>query len=177
MNERIRRLRDHSVNTKPHISPERAILMTEFYQSGKAYEVSVPVQRALAFQYLLEHKTICINDGELIVGERGPAPLATPTYPEICIHSLQDLEIIHSRKKVPFAVDDETRNVYKETIIPYWKGKSIRDRIFDSVDNEWIAAYEAGVFTEFMEQRAPGHTVADGKIFRKGFKDFIEQID
>ncbi len=60
--------------------------MTEFYQSDAAQEVSAPVRRALAFQYILEHKKICINEGELIVGERGPAPLATPTYPEICIH-------------------------------------------------------------------------------------------
>ena len=114
MTERIRRLRENSINTRPYISPERAILMTQFYQSDAAQEVSVPVKRALAFQFLLEHKTICINEGELIVGERGPAPLATPTYPEICIHSLQDLEIIHSRPKVPFTIDDETRTVYEE---------------------------------------------------------------
>ena len=33
---------------------------------------------------------------------------------------------------------------------------------------EWMAAYDAGIFTEFMEQRAPGHTVLDDKIYRKG---------
>ena len=44
----------------------------------------------------------------------------------------------------------------------------MRDRIFDEMTDEWKAAYEAGVFTEFMEQRAPGHTVLDGKIYRKG---------
>ena len=27
-----------------------------------------------------------------------------------------------------------------------------------------------------MEQRAPGHTVADGKIYVKGFNDFIADI-
>lgn len=176
MNERIRKLRAQSVHTKPYISAERAVLMTEFYKSDKAQEVSVPVRRALAFKYLLENKQICVNDGELIVGERGPAPLATPTYPEICIHSLQDLELIHSRKKVPFAVDEETRNLYKETLIPYWKGKSIRDKIFNELSEEWIAAYEAGVFTEFQEQRAPGHTVLGKKIYSKGLLNIKEDI-
>src|SRR5512136_1958890 len=114
MNERIRKLRENSVRTKPSISPERAILITEFYQSDRAQEVSAPVKRALAFAYILEHKDICINAGELIVGERGPAPLATPTYPEVCIHSLVDLEIFHSREKVSFTVDDATRKVYQE---------------------------------------------------------------
>lgn len=176
MTERIRRLRENSINTRPYISPERAILMTKFYQSDAAQEVSVPVRRALAFQYLLEHKKICINEGELIVGERGPAPLATPTYPEICIHSLQDLEIIHSRPKVPFTVDDETRKVYEESIIPHWKGKSLRDRIFANMSPAWIDAYEAGIFTEFQEQRAPGHTVLGKKIYSKGLLDMKADI-
>ena len=177
MNKRIQKLREQSLNIKPYISPERAILMTEFYQSDRAQEVSVPVKRALAFQYLLEKKAICINEGELIVGERGPAPLATPTYPEICIHSLQDLDMIHARKKVPFAVDEETRAVYAEEIIPYWTGKSLRDKVFENMDEEWKSAYEAGIFTEFQEQRAPGHTVLGKKIYSKGLLDFKEEIE
>ena len=52
------------------------------------------MRRALSFQYLMEHKAICINEGELIVGEKGPAPKATPTYPEITCHSVEDLEIL-----------------------------------------------------------------------------------
>ena len=81
MNERIRKLRQQSVDTRPHISAERAALLTEFYKSRTARAVSTPVCRALAFRRLIENRTIWIGDGELIVGERGPAPKATPTYP------------------------------------------------------------------------------------------------
>lgn len=105
MTERIRKLREQSLNAENRISAERALLITEFYQSGMADAEPVPVQRALAFKYILEHKYICVNEGELIVGERGPAPKATPTYPEICIHSLQDLEILNDRPKVSFKSD------------------------------------------------------------------------
>jgi formate C-acetyltransferase len=125
----------------------------------------------------MESKTIVFNDGELIVGERGPAPKATPTYPEVCIHSLQDLRYLNDRKKTAFASDDETRRVYAEEIIPFWQGRSQRDRIFAEMTKEWIDAYEAGVFTEFMEQRAPGHTVLDDKIYRKGLLDFQKDIE
>ena len=111
MNDRIRRLREQSLAAIPKISLERAQLLTEFYAGGVAERESVPVARALAFKYLLERMTICVNDGELIVGERGPAPKAAPTYPEICTHSLQDFEILHNREKVPFKVDDRTRRV------------------------------------------------------------------
>jgi len=176
MRERIRRLRKQSITARPRISPERAILITEFYESEIANRVSIPVKRALAFKHVLENKKICINDWELIVGERGSAPKETPTYPEICCHTLEDLKILDSRKKIPYAVDETTKKVYKERIIPFWKSRSIRDAIFSRMSDKWKAAYEAGVFTEFLEQRAPGHTTLDDKIYNKGLIDFKKDI-
>ncbi len=176
MTERIAKLREESINKKPKITPERAILITRFYRSDIAYKVSPPVRRALAFKYILENKEIYIGEGELIVGERAPEPKAVPTYPEIIVHSLEDLEILNSRQKIPYAVDDYTKKVYQEEIIPFWKGRSIRDIIFQEMDPEWKEAYSAGVFTEFMEQRAPGHTVLGDKIYHKGFNQLKEEI-
>jgi formate C-acetyltransferase len=177
MTPRIEKLRTESLNAVNRISAERALLVTEFYKNHIAFGESVPVQRARAFRYIMEHKEVCINPGELIVGERGPAPKATPTYPEITVHSLQDLDILNSRKKVWFRVDEETRNAYRDIIIPFWQGRSNRDRIMKSMAPEWHDAYDAGIFTEFMEQRAPGHTVAGNKIYRKGMSDIIRDID
>ncbi|HWQ43478.1 MAG TPA: trans-4-hydroxy-L-proline dehydratase [Desulfosporosinus sp.] len=175
MNERVTMLRQRSLETEAYISAERAELITEFFRA--AGKTSVPVQRALAFKYLLEHKEICINEGELIIGERGPAPKATYTYPELCCHSLEDLDILNSRPKISFKVSPEVRQVYAERIIPYWEGNSMRDMIFAEMSEEWKTAYDAGIFTEFMEQRAPGHTVLDDKIYRLGCLDFIVEID
>jgi len=177
MNTRIRKLRNESLTAVNKISAERALLVTSFYKSESAQNLSIPVRRAMAFKHILGNKKICINEGELIVGERGPAPKATPTYPEVSLHSLQDLEILDSRPKVWFKVDDETKEIYEKEIIPYWKGKSQRDKIFKQLPKEWEAAYEAGVFTEFQEQRAPGHTVAGKKIFQKGLLDLKEEIN
>ena len=175
MSERVARLRQQSLEAIPTISTERAELMTEYYQRNLRL-VSAPVRRALAFQHLMERKTICINEGELIVGEKGLAPQATPTYPELCCHSLEDLDILHSREKISFAVSEQARQVYQESIIPFWRGKSMRELLFQEMTEEWQAAYEAGIFTEFMEQRSPGHTVLDDKIYRKGFLDFKREI-
>ncbi|MFW9829321.1 MAG: trans-4-hydroxy-L-proline dehydratase [Candidatus Thorarchaeota archaeon] len=176
MNERIKKLRNQSRETIPYISLERALLLTEFYKTGVAQKYSPPVARAEAFKHLMENKKICINDGELIVGERGPEPKATPTYPEVCCHTLEDLDILNTRKKISFKVSKQTRQEAKDIIIPYWKGKTIREKIFSQVDDNWIDAYEAGVFTEFMEQRAPGHTVGGKKLWNKGFLDFKQEI-
>jgi formate C-acetyltransferase len=174
--ERVGRLRQQSLDARPTISTERAELLTGFYMAAGAKLMSAPMRRGLAFQHLMEHKTIYIGDGELIVGEKGPAPKATPTYPELCCHSLADLDILNSREKIPFAVSDRARQVYAEAIIPFWQGRSMRDLLFSEMTAEWRGAYEAGVFTEFMEQRAPGHTVLDDKIYRRGFLDFKADI-
>jgi len=176
LSERVIKLRDQSLNAVEKLSAERALLMTQFYKSDEARELSAPVKRAKAFEYLMKNKKICINEGELIVGERGPAPKETPTYPEISLHSMQDLEILNTREKVFFRVDDEVRNTYKNEIIPFWKGKSNRDRIMGLMTPEWHKAYNAGLFTEFQEQRAPGHTVLGYKMFNTGFLKIKEEI-
>jgi len=176
MNEIIKQLREESLQATPRISAERALLVTEFYQSSMAQQVSVPVKRALAFKHILSNKKICINKNELIVGERGQAPKVVPTYPEINLHSLEDLDILNTRPKVWFRVDAETKDIYKNQIIPFWTGKTNREKIFDNLDSNWIDAYQAGVFTEFQEQRAPGHTVLGKKMFSTGFLDLKKEI-
>ncbi len=175
LTDRVEKLRQQSLNTKPSLSSERAELLTEFYRQNNGLE-STPVKRARSFQYLLEHKTICINAGELIVGEKGPEPQAAPTFPELCCHSIEDLEILGSRSKIPFAASAQVKEVYAKEIIPFWQGKSMRDLIFREMTPEWHAAYQAGIFTEFMEQRSPGHTVLGDKIYHKGMLDIKKDI-
>jgi pyruvate formate-lyase/glycerol dehydratase family glycyl radical enzyme len=175
LSDRVSQLRERSLNAHATLSVERAQLITQFYKQDIG-TVSNPVRRALAFQYLLEHKQIFMGDGELIVGERGPSPKAVPTFPEICCHTLDDLDVLNSREKISFQVPEEVRCTFRDEIIPFWSGKSMRELIFEEMTEEWESAYQAGVFTEFMEQRAPGHTVLDDKIYRKGFLDLKQDI-
>ena len=174
-NNRTRNLRKLSVETKPYISMERAKLFTEAY---KKYEgkVEVPVLRALAFKHFMKNRTLYIGKGELIVGEKGDSPQGAPTFPELCCHTLDDFEIMNSREKIAFKVSDKDKDFQKQEIIPYWEKRAIKEKIFKSMTEEWITCYEAGIFTEFMEQRAPGHTAGDGKIYNNGFLDFKKQI-
>ena len=176
INDRIARLRDESVNSEVRISVERAKLITEFYRSDLWKGKSIPVQRALAFKYLMEHVSLPVEDGQLIVGLRGTGVKEVPTYPEICVHTMQDLEILNSRENMPYKVDEETKELYKNEIIPFWKGRAMRDILFENLPQEWIDCYEAGIWTEFMEQRAPGHTAGGERIFKMGVFDIKEEI-
>ena len=175
MNERIRRLREQSVTTPPRISTERAVLETEAY---RLYEgtVSVPELRALAFRHILEHKALCINDGELIVGEKGNAPQVAPSFPEICCHTLEDMRTMNDREVISFQVQEEDLQAQAETILPFWANRSVRVKILEAMTPEWKECYNSGIFTEFMEQRGPGHTVGSGKIYQKGFEDYKNDI-
>lgn len=173
---RINALRNKSVSSTPRLDLSRAKLVTKAH---KLYEgkFSPPVLRAMIFEYICTHKPIEIYDDELLVGERGCMPWAAPTYPEICCHTLEDFESIASREKVFFHVSDADIKCQNDTIIPYWKERNIRDKMMELLPSEWHDCYNAGIFTEFMEQRAPGHTVADDKIYKLGIKGLIKRID
>ena len=183
MNERIRKLRRQSESTPPKIYLERAVLETEAYRKYEG-TVSVPELRALTLLYIMEHKTLCINDGELIVGEKGDGPQSSPTFPELCCHTLEDMHVMNDRELVSFKVSEEDLKIQEKQIIPFWKNRSIRRRILESVSPKWKDCYESGIFTEFMEQRGPGHTVGSENIFLKGFQErkadirkAIDQLD
>lgn len=175
MNHRIRQLRKASIEAEPSLSIERALHETAFYREylGK---LSIPVLRASNFLDHCSKKAIYLGEGELIVGERGPKPKCVPTFPELTCHSTEDLHILNSRELQRYTISEEDIGRYATEVIPYWDGKTQRERIFGHVPAEWKLAYEAGMFTEFMEQRAPGHTTLDGKIYRKGMLDFKSEI-
>ncbi|MBN1333499.1 MAG: glycyl radical protein [Synergistales bacterium] len=175
MTPRVEKLRTESLNTKPSVSIERALLVTEFYREN-AGKYSAPVMRAMNFKNLWEKQAIYIGEGELIVGERGPRPKAVSTFPELNLHTAEDLRILNSRPMTSYDVDPSDIDVYEREVVPYWRGRTMRDRIFRVVPEEWEKAYSAGMFTEFMEQRAAGHTTLDGRIYEKGMLDFQEEI-
>ena len=176
MNERIRRLRRLSLDTPTTLSIERALIETAFYEEHYG-TMPIAVLRARNFYEICQKKTLYIGDDELIVGERGPLPKAVPTFPELTCHSVEDLHTLNERPLQPYSISQADIDTYERVVIPYWKGKTQRERIFGHVSKAWEEAYHAGVFTEFMEQRAAGHTAMDGKMYREGLLDVKARIE
>ncbi|QGG59454.1 trans-4-hydroxy-L-proline dehydratase [Loigolactobacillus bifermentans] len=173
---RIQRLREISVHgCQPSISMERAVLLTEAYQKYEG-AVSTPVLRGLAFKHIMKHRTLYIEKGALVIGEKGDRPWAAPTFPELCCHSMQDFENMNNRDKVFFKVSDEDRRIQKDVIIPYWKDRALMTKMNHFLPDAWQKLFDAGLYTEFLQQRGPGHTVADGKVYQKGYLDFKADI-
>ena len=176
MNERIKRLRKQCFDTPTTLSIERALIETAFYKENYG-TMPVAILRAKNFYEICKKKTIYIGDDELIVAERGPVPKAVPTFPELTCHSVEDLHTLNSRELQRYLISQEDIDTYEKEVIPYWQGKTQRERIFNHVSKEWEEAYHAGVFTEFMEQRAAGHTAMDGKMYHTGLLDLKARIE
>ena len=170
MNERIKRLHQQSMETEPTLTIERALIETEFYKENYG-KMPNCILRARNFYEICKKKTIYIGPDELIVGERGPMPTAVPPVPALTCHTVEDLHTLNTRDLQPYRISQEDIDRYEREVIPYWKGRTQRERIFSHVSREWEEAYHAGVFTEFMEQRAGGHTSMDGKMYRRGLLD------
>ena len=175
MNERIKRLRKESFETPTTLTIERALIETAFYKENYG-KMPIAVLRASNFLEICKKRTIYIGKDELIVGERGPVPKAVPTFPELTCHSVEDLHVLDTRDLQPYHISQEDIDTYEREVIPYWEGKTQRERIFNHVSKEWEEAYHAGVFTEFMEQRAAGHTAMDGKMYHCGLLETKERI-
>jgi formate C-acetyltransferase len=175
MNDRIKALRKQSVETLAHIDLGRAITETETYKKYEG-ELSIPELRGQVLKDYFSTKPLYIGDGELIVGEKGESPQASPTFPELCCHTLEDMHVMNDRELICFKVKEEDYKIQEEVLIPYWEKRSIRNQILRNMTPEWKEAYAAGIFTEFMEQRGPGHTVGSAKIYEKGFLDYMEDI-
>lgn len=183
MNERIQKLRDISVNTPVHIDLQRAMIETEFYRENDG-KYSIPVMRAMFLKEYFSKKDLYLGEGELIIGEKGRDPQASPTFPELCCHSEEDMVVMSERKLVSFHTTEEDRQNQKDYVIPFWQGRTMRDKLLSQMTPEWHECYEAGMFTEFMEQRGPGHTCGGEQAFTIGYlqhkahiKEVMDSID
>lgn len=175
MNARIKALRKVSMETQPHIDLERAKIETEVYKQWED-KVSLPVLRAMVLKEYFSKKTLYLGEGELIVGEKGKDPQSSPTFPELTCHTLDDMHIMNDRAVVNYSVTEQDLKEQEEIIIPFWRGKSMRDKILAGMTEEWMECYAAGMFTEFMEQRGPGHTCGGKNVFTKGYAEYKTEI-
>ena len=83
---------------------------------------------------------------------------------------------MNDRELISFSVKEEDYGYQEREIIPFWEKRSTRSKILANMSDQWKDCYAAGIFTEFMEQRGPGHTVGSFKLYEKGFLDYKADI-
>ena len=73
----------------------------------------------------------------------------------------------NSKLSVNSAADNELVQLWRQKYL-LAKAEYENSRCNSKNVKKWRDAYEAGIFTEFMEQRGPGHTVGSKKAYEKG---------
>ena len=133
--ERVARLRKQSLEARPSISAQRAELLTSFYQQNRNNGWSTPVERAEAFRYLMEHKTHLHQRGRTDRRRERRRTQGCTDLSRSCAATVCKTWTSYIHEKRPLrSRPTSTRKVYEETIIPFWQGKTMRERIFRGDD-------------------------------------------
>ncbi len=173
---RTKKLKESLLNEKNEVCIERARLLTETYK--KTENEHPYIRFSKAFKNVLENMTIFIQDDELIVGNRTSKPKGGPLFPEIRSDWIEsDIDGISTRKIQPQYISEDDIKELKEDIIPYWKGKTIRDKFLEGLDDRLMKEITNIVFVSEVQMiNGIGHLVLNHeKIIKRGIREIIEE--
>ena len=178
LSERLEHLKNLYMDSKPQVYAERALLVTEAYRDTEGEHPAL--RRAEALDRVLRQGSILIRKGELITGSKAPTPKGSPLYPEFNTRWIEEeLDTLHERDETPFYVSDETKAVIKKEVLPYWRGKTVYDRIIEAVPEECLDAMDQeGLLFHYYLNRSIGHiTVNYEKVLRFGLLGIKEEVE
>jgi formate C-acetyltransferase len=135
MLQRIEKLKQKYLESKPHLDIERGVLLTKAYQENE--DKPVVLRSARGLEKILSEMSIRIHPDELIVGDIAKIPRSVNIFPEVCGGWLEkELDTLSSRSWDPLIVREEDKRILREEIFPYWRGKSVDERVFATLQKE-----------------------------------------
>ncbi len=177
MSERVKRLRDQVVASKPTVCSERARLVTESYKATESQPMLI--RRAKALETILKGMTIHIHDDELIVGNQANYRRGTPVNPEMGIGWLSEEidSVLETRAQDKMVVPETVKRELKE-IFGYWKGRTIREAVYGILPKAVVRARQAKLFTlDNHEEGGLGHIIPDHPmLLQQGFEGVKARI-
>jgi pyruvate formate-lyase/glycerol dehydratase family glycyl radical enzyme len=178
LSERIRSLRLMTVKAEPELCAERATIITKAYQDNEDKQINT--KRALALARVLDEMSIFILDGELIVGNHASKLKAAPVFPEFATDYIErELPEIPDRAGDRFSISNGVRQALLE-IFPYWKGRTVKDRVMSMLTDELIKGgqgYVSAFDNEWTLENGDGHIAIDyPKLLRIGLNAIIAQV-
>lgn len=176
--ERVEKIRQNYINSKPAISYERAKIWTESHRITEGE--SIPIRRAKAFKDTCEQLEVKIYDGEMIVGAIGEfrkCGILTPEFSWVWVD--REMDNFDKRVQDPYVMTDKQRSYVRENIFPYWKGKSLEESFLAQLpkDTAKIAVDTGIVDNDSKWRQAVGEITPDYQdvLFKKGFGGIIKE--
>ena len=171
--ERIDILKEKMLDAPRYASIEQARIITRVYQENE--DLSVPKKRALSLKASLEELEIGVEKEELIVGNRTKGVRYGVVFPESgCSWVNKEFETLPTRPQDKFLVKEADIKEFRESIYPYWNGKSMEDVIKNNYGREINAM--AKVVKINQKDHAQGHICPDSALWLKlGPKGLMEK--
>lgn len=180
VNERIERLRQNYVNSKPSICYERARIYTESHQRTEGQPVIL--RRAQAFYDFCDQFDIQIFTDELVVGTAGKFRRTGILTPEFSWQWVdKEMDNFDKRPQDPYQMTDEQRDFVRANVFPYWKGKSLEEHFLAALParTAQIAVDTGVVDNDSKWRQAVGEITPDYQdvLFKYGFRGLIEKLE
>ena len=178
--DRIERLRQNYVNSKPVICYERARIFTESHKRTEGQPIAI--RRAQAFYDFCNEFEVRIFEDELIVGTAGKfrrTGILTPEFSWTWVDA--EMDQFDKRPQYPYLMTDEQRQYVRENIFPYWKGQSLEEHFLAQIPKETAKiAVDTGIIDNDSKWRqAVGEITPDYQdiLFKKGFSGVRKEAE
>ena len=144
--DRVHRLREELLNSTPQVCVERARFVTQTYEE---HEADPPIlRRAKALAHVLDNMTIFVGQGELLVGNQASRPRAAPIFPEYSTDWIEkEIDQFPLRRADVYLVHPDVKRELLEEILPYWRGKTLYDRVISTLPEYVKQAQDLGVIS------------------------------
>ncbi|MCS2155606.1 formate C-acetyltransferase [Scandinavium sp. H11S7] len=176
MTSRIQRLKDALFAHPREISLERALLYTESHRQSEGEPVIL--RRAKATAYILDNVNIAIREDELIAGNRTVQPRAGIVSPEMDPYwLLKELDRFPTRPQDRFAISEADKQIYRETLYPYWEKRSMKDFINARMSEDVKAAMTTQIFSINQTDKGQGHIIIDyPRLLENGLSALVAEM-
>ncbi len=133
--DRIEKLKKSMTDEQRYASIEQALIVTRVYKENE--QKPIKIKRALSLYEALKNIEIRIDESELVVGNRTAGVRSGVVFPESGLSWVDDeIETLFERPQDKFKVRSQDIEIFREQILPYWKGKTLEDKVADSIGVE-----------------------------------------
>jgi len=150
LDERIARLKKKLLTSPYEICMARAYYFTEAYKETEGMDPAI--RNALALKKTLENQKIFIYPDEFLAGSKTEKFLAGPLSVERgdFLRTLQmEMDILHMKQR-PFLITEEEKKLFREVILPYWDGKTLRDYKAKEWEKKGLIDRKQGFFKSLL---------------------------
>ncbi len=124
----------------------------------------VILRRAKALETILENIPIAVGEDELVIGGRTVlSRMGVPAVEGAVDWLEKELDTIGTREQEPFEITAEDKQVLREEVLPFFRGKTLKDYLCGALSTDVMEPVEEGIYTLNQTTHSQGHILPDTK--------------